>query len=487
MSNAKPGLVLNWINGAWMGASDVRPSINPATYEVIGEYADGGLEAAHKAVEAAKRAFRETAWALDHELRARVIGQIADAFERNRDALLDLLSIENGKLKSEAAFELEMVPSKLRYYAAAALLESGRAVTPKPGSISLILRQPMGVAGIIAPWNSPVVLTVRSLAPALAAGCTAVIKLPGQVAQVANFMARVMAEAADLPKGVINLFFETGPEGSAFLIDSPDVAAISFTGSTRTGRVIAAAGSRYLKRFGLELGGKTPMILFDDADIEAALPKLEKALTVFAGQFCMTGSRLLVQRSIADRVREGLAGRLRAVKVGPASDPASEMGPLIDKANVARIEKLVETAIAAGARAIVRGGPVIAGPLKKGAFFKPALLEVSDPKLPIVQQETFGPVLTLQVFDRESEAVALANDSEYGLSASVWTRDLDRSLRVAQAVEAGTVWINDWAKVYDSTEEGGFKQSGLGRLNGLAALDDFIEYKHIALRPGLMT
>lgn len=487
MSNVRPGLALNWIDGAWVGASDVRPSINPATYEVIGEYADGGLQAATKAVEAAKRAFRETAWALDHELRARAIGQIADAFERNRDALLDLLATENGKLKSEAAFELDMVPPKLRYYAAAALLESGRAVTPKPGSISLILRQPIGVAGIVAPWNSPVVLTVRSLAPALAAGCTAVIKLPGQVAQVAHFMAKIMAEASDLPEGVINMFFESGPEGSAFVVDSPDVPAISFTGSTRTGRAITAAGSRYLKRFGLELGGKTPMILFDDADIEAALPTLEKALTVFAGQFCMTGSRLLVQRGIADTTREALAERLRAVKVGPASDLASEMGPLIDKANVARVEKLVETAIAAGARALVRGGPITEGPLKHGAFFRPTLLEVSDPKLPIVQQETFGPVLTLQVFDHESEAVALANDSEYGLSASIWTRDLERSLRVAQTLEAGTVWINDWAKVYDSTEEGGFKQSGLGRLNGLAALDDFTEYKHIALRPGLMT
>jgi betaine-aldehyde dehydrogenase len=487
MSNAKHGLALNWIGGAWVGASDVRPSIDPATYAVIGEYADGGLKAAHKAVEAAMRAFRETAWALDHELRARVLGQIADAFERNRNALLDLLATENGKVKGEAAFEVDMAPSKLRYYAAAALLESGRALTPKPGSISLILRQPMGVAGIIAPWNSPVVLTIRSLAPALAAGCTAVIKLPGQVAQTAHFMAKIMAEAPDLPQGVINLFFESGPEGSAFLVDSPDVPAISFTGSTRTGRAIGAVGANCMKRFGLELGGKTPMILFDDADIDAALPALEKALTVFAGQFCMTGSRLLVQRGIADKVRDGLAERLRAVKVGPASDPMSDMGPLIDKANVARVEKVVEAAIADGAKAIVLGGPIAEGPLEKGAFFRPALLEVSDPKLPIVQQETFGPVLTLQVFDNEREAVTLANDSEFGLSASVWTRDVDRSLRIAQALEVGSVWINDWAKVYDSTEEGGFKQSGLGRLNGLAALDDFIEYKHIALRPGLMT
>jgi betaine-aldehyde dehydrogenase len=388
-------------------------------------------------------------------------------------------------VKGEAAFELDMVPSKLRYAAAAALLEGGRAVKPKPGSISLILRQPMGVAAVIAPWNSPVILTIRSLAPALAAGCTTVIKLPSQVAQTASVMAEVMAEAEDLPNGVVNLFFESGPEGSAYLVDSPDVPVVSFTGSTRTGRAISSAGAKHLKRFGMELGGKTPMIVFDDANIDAALPVLEKALTLFSGQFCMTGSRLLVQNGAYEAVRDGLAERLRRVKVGPASDLSSDMGPLIDRANVDRVDRVVETAIAAGAKVVERGGPIKVGSLARGAFFRPALLEVSDNRLAIIQEETFGPVLTIQRFSDEAEAIRLANDNEYGLSASIWTRDMDRSLRVAQAIEAGSVWINDWAKVYDSTEEGGFKQSGLGRLNGLAALDDFIEHKHIALKPGL--
>lgn len=235
----------------------------------------------------------------------------------------------------------------------------------------------------------------------------------------------------------------------------------------------------------MELGGKTPMVLFDDADLDVALPVLEKALTVFSGQFCMTGSRLLAQDGIYEAVRDGLAHRLRQVKVGPAADPASDMGPLIDRANVERVDRAVETAIASGARVAERGGPVTTGPLASGAFYRPTLLEVSDNSLAIVQQETFGPVLTIQRFNEEAEAVRLANDNEYGLAASVWTRDMDRALRVAQAIDAGSVWINDWAKVYDGTEEGGFKQSGLGRLNGLAALEDFIEYKHIALRPGL--
>jgi betaine-aldehyde dehydrogenase len=485
MGKAAARKALIWINGVQSFDGTSKESINPATYEVIGHYPDNGLEAAKSAVAAAVKAFRETMWAHDNVLRARVLEQLARAFERNRDKLLEILSLENGKVKGEAALELDMIPSKLRYSAATALVEGGRAVTPKPGSISLILRQPMGVAAVIAPWNSPGILTIRSLAPALAAGCTTVIKLPGQVAQTASVMAEIMAEAEDLPNGVINLFFESGPEGSAYLVDSPDVPVVSFTGSTRTGRAISSTGAKCLKRFGMELGGKTPMIVFDDADIDAALPVLEKALTVFSGQFCMTGSRLLVHNGAYEAVRDGMAERLRQVKVGPAADPLSDMGPLIDRANVERVDRVVETAIAAGAKVVERGGPIKVGSLANGAFFRPTLLEVTDNSLAIIQEETFGPVLTIQRFSDEAEAIRLANDNEYGLSASVWTRDVDRSLRVAQALEAGSVWINDWAKVYDSTEEGGFKQSGLGRLNGLAALEDFIEHKHIALKPGL--
>lgn len=480
-------VALNWIGGEWVGSDKISESINPATYQVIGTYADGGLDAAKAGIAAAKKAFAETPWKRDRMLRAKVLNQLADAYERHRDELIDLLSLENGKIKPEAAFEVDMVPNKLRYAASLVRTDYGRAMEPKPGSLSIVLREAIGVAGIIVPWNSPVVLMIRSLAPALTAGCTTVIKMPHQSAQVGSFIARIMAKATDLPSGVINLFNESTSDGSRHLIDSPDVPTISFTGSTATGRAISATGAQNLKRFGLELGGKTPIILFDDADLDAAIPKVQQALTVFAGQFCMTGSRLLVQRGIADQVRQQLATRLENLLVGPASDPGSEMGPIIDKPNVERINKTVEEAIRAGAEVILRGGPIMDGPLAEGSFYRPSMLEVTDAKLDIVQKEVFGPVVTMQVFDTEAEAVALANDSEYGLCASIWTPDLNRSMRVAREIEAGTIWFNDWAVIYDEFEEGGYKQSGIHRMNGMAALDDFLEYKHITFSPGMIT
>ena len=469
----------HWIGGEWVASEEWSDSFNPATGEKIGTYCEAGAKEAHQAISVARQAFLETEWRGDRRLRAKAINEMADRFEERTDDLVEILALENGKIKPEALFEVSMVPPKLRFYAALALTESGRAVETAPGHYATVLREAMGVAGIVAPWNSPIVLFIRSLAPALAAGCTVVGKLPGLTAQTNARMCEVFASVKALPRGVLNIFNEAHSDGARALVDSPLVPTISFTGSSPTGQAISAVGAKNLKRFGLELGGKTPVLVFDDANLDKALPVIEKALTTFAGQFCMTGGRLLVHRPIIDDVRKRLAARLEAVKVGPASDPSSEMGPVITVENVKRIDQMVETAIAAGARVVVRGGPFTEGPLSKGAFYRPTLLEISDHGMAIAQDEVFGPVLVMQAFDTEAEAVDLANNSIYGLAASIWSADVDRPLRIGRQIDAGTVWINNWAVVYSETEEGGYKQSGLGRMNGIAAMDDFLEYKTI--------
>ena len=474
----------HWIGGEWAGTGPEKDSISPATGAVIGTFHDGGAEAAQRAIEAASAAFRREGWASDVMLRSTALSHLADAYAKRMDEIVETLCVENGKLRYEAGFEANFIVRALRFAAGLALHTFGRVLDPRPGMQSMSIRQPVGVAGIITPWNSPAYLSIRSLAPALAAGCTAVVKMPQQAAHTAQLMSEVIASVSEIPPGVVNIFTETGSDGARLLVDSPMVPTISFTGSTATGRQIAQAAAAHLKRVGLELGGKTPHLVFDDADLAAVLPTLEKSSTVFAGQFCMTGSRILAQRGIADRLKAGLAQRLEKVRPGPAADPSSDMGPLIDKAAVARVDAAVEEAIRAGAKPILRGGPSTAAALAAGAFYHPTLLEVTDPSLPIVQKEIFGPVQTVQVFDDEDQAVALANDSEYGLSACIWSRDVDRPMRVARRLEAGLISINSWANLAVEFEEGGFKSSGLGRLGGLASMEDFLEYKQITQNYG---
>ncbi|MET9790351.1 aldehyde dehydrogenase family protein [Streptomyces canus] len=461
----------HYIAGQWTDSAQRTESLNPATGEVLGTFADGGAEEARAGIAAARLAFDTTDWSRDRHLRAKALFEMAGLLEERREEFITLLARENGKILGEAAFEIDLTIPKLRYYGSLALSDHGGAAEVKPGLYSMTLREAAGVAAVIAPWNSPVVLAVRSFAPALAAGCTVVMKLPAQTGLVNGLLSELVAATTSLPAGVLNIFTESGNEGAPLLVSSPKVDVVSYTGSTVVGRKIMEQASATLKPLSLELGGKSPMIVFDDADLDVTVPVLTKAITTFTGQFCMTGSRILAQSGIADELRRRMIASLEAVKVGPGDDPSSDMGAMIDERNAERVEGVVADA-AAYAKVLLQGE-------RKGAFIHPSLVEVDDVSSPIVQQEVFGPVATFEVFDSEAEAIGRANATEYGLAASIWTRDVDRPLRVAREIKAGTVWTNTWAVVHDQFEEGGFKQSGMGRLNGMRGLEEFQETKHL--------
>ena len=468
----------HWIDGEWIGSDAVSHSINPATGEVLGRWADGGETEARAAVAAARRAFDASPWGRDRNLRNRALLEMADRFDAHAEELGVLVTKENGKKRDQGMFESTLAGGTLRHTAGQALTRTGISAEVAPGQWFSTYGEPAGVVGVIVPWNAPVALLIRSLAPALAAGNTIAVKMPGQTALVANLVSQIIAETESLPRGVVNIFTESGNTGAPYLVASPDVQVISYTGSIAVGRIVAAQGAPTLKRMNLELGGKTPMIVFDDADLELAVPLVASAVTTFAGQFCMTGSRILVQRGVADEVRARLADIFRSVRVGDGLAPDTDMGPLIDKPTVARVDGMVEEALAY-AKPIVRGGPATDGPLAAGAFYRPALLEVEDVDHDIVQKEVFGPVATFEVFDTEPDAIRLANATEMGLAAGIFTNDINVSRRVSREIQAGTIWTNAWAELNDGFAEGGYKQSGIGRLRGPLAIVDFQEAKTV--------
>jgi betaine-aldehyde dehydrogenase len=468
----------HWIGGDWVGSHTVAESTNPATGEVLGRWYDGGETEARAAVVAARTAFRTMPWPRDRSLRHRALTEMAGRVDAHAQELGTLVTQENGKKLTEGLFEGGSPGPTLRHTAAQALTDAGISAEVAPGQWFSTYAEPVGVVGIIVPWNSPVALLIRSLGPALSAGNTVAVKMPGQTALVANLVSQIIAEVESLPAGVVNIFTESGNTGAPFLVASPDVQVISYTRSTAVGRMVAAAGASTLKRLNLELGGKTPMIVFDDADLDAVVPLLAAGITTFAGEFCMTGSRILAQRGVADEVRARLAGLLENVRVGNGMDPETDMGPLIDKANVARVEAMVEAALAY-AKPIVVGGPAVEGALSAGAFYRPTLLEVDDVKTDIVQKEIFGPVATFETFDTETEAIDRANATEFGLAAGVFTNDINISRRVSRELHAGTVWTNTWAAINDGFAEGGYKQSGIGRLRGPLAITEFQEAKTV--------
>jgi acyl-CoA reductase-like NAD-dependent aldehyde dehydrogenase len=467
----------NWIGGRWNTGGTISESIDPSTGEVVGRFVSAGRAEADEAIAAARTAFDTTDWSRLTTARSRALTDFADNLAARAEDVAEMLSRENGKLRGETAWEVGFAIDWLRYAAATTLTHvDGRAGSPMPGLYFHAVPEAAGVAGVIVPWNSPIVLMVRVIGPALAAGCTVVVKLPGQTALTNALIGEVVAATTSIPAGVLNILSEAGNEVAPRLVESADVDVLSYTGSTVVGRAIAAAAAPTVKRVDLELGGKTPLIVFDDVSIDKVVPTLVAACTLMNGQFCLTGSRVLVHRAVADELRTKLTAALAAVRVGPANDPASQLGPLIDKASVTRVDTIVEEATAY-AKVLLRGGPTDDPALAGGAFYRPTLLEVDDVDVPVVQQEVFGPVQTFEVFDDDDDAIRKANATPFGLGASIFTGDDLRARKVGREIRAGLVWFNTWGAATEHFEAVGVKQSGYGKPWGPAALETFQNLK----------
>lgn len=467
---------LHHIDGEWgPGAGAWMESLDPANGEPVGRFSAGGLAEAEAAIAAARRAFLRPQWAQNPRLRQQVLLGWADALERQVEPLAHLLTRENGKVLAQSRGELERSVSAIRYYAGLARNLAGHALEIAPGEFATILKEPVGVAGLIIPWNAPVNLLIRSLAPALAAGCTTVIKPAPQTALITAAVLRTLTGVEGLPRGVVNLVLETGHEGARHLVASPDVDMISFTGSTAVGSQIMADAAPTLKKLSLELGGKSCCLVFDDADVDEIAPKLVGAALAISGQQCVAARRILVQRSKLPAMKAALKRVLEGVTVAPGLVGNAQMGPLIDRAAQSAVHARIEQAKAEADEVVVSGGV----PNTHGAFLTPTLVAHENSRSFFCQEEIFGPLIVLESFESEEDAVTRANDTFFGLSASVWTVDGTRAWRVARALADGIVWINDHGRLNAEAEAGGYRRSGIGRLYGVEGLQDFQEAKQI--------
>ncbi|MCF8607606.1 aldehyde dehydrogenase family protein [Gordonia sp. HY442] len=471
----------NYLAGSWNDEGEQRESRSPSTGRVLGTYPNAGRSQALEAIGIARATFDDSEWSRDPRARSRAIAELADRLEARVDEVALMLARENGKRLPETTWEVSTTVDWLRYAAASALTQDGgRSSEVSPGVYFQTGREAMGVIGIITPWNSPVILSMRSIGPALAAGCTMVVKMPGQTALTNTLIAEIVASATSIPDGVISILTEGGNEVAPALVESDDVDMISYTGSTHVGKAIAATGSTTLKRLSLELGGKTPLVIFDDADLEVALQNVVAATCLMNGQFCLTGSRILVQRSIADKLRPMVADVIGNLNPGPSEEVGYDLGPLIDAESAARVDRIVTKAVAEYATPLVRGGIVEDDARPGGAYYKPSLLEVERLDVPLVQEELFGPVQTFEVFDDEDDAVRMANGTSFGLGAAVFTTDEWKARRVTRNMRAGFVWTNCWGVIHEAFEEGGLKQSGYGVLCGPTAITEFQDTKMYA-------
>ncbi|MFL5726686.1 MAG: aldehyde dehydrogenase family protein [Chloroflexota bacterium] len=471
-----------FIDGDWVSPESgaTQDVVNPSDGSVV-EQVDVADDAdVQRAIAAARRAFDAGDWSRSPVgERVALLNRTADLLERDRDAIARAETLNTGKALRESCLDVDDVVNVFRYYARLADEDTGRIVeTPGTNAVAKIVHEPIGVCALIGPWNYPLLQISWKVAPALAAANTIVIK-PASYTPLTTILLIRLLEEAGVPKGVVNLVLGPGNRVGEALAASPDVDMVSLTGGIEAGRRILVAAAGNIKRVALELGGKSPNIVFADADFETALDNALTAAFVHSGQSCSAGCRLLVQDAIHDRFVDELGRRAERIRLGHGLDPATQAGALISAAHREKVEGYIAGALAEGARLVAGGRRPDDPELQAGFFVRPTVFADCTPDMTIIREEVFGPVVTIERFSTEDQAIELGNDTTYGLAGAVWTNDESRAKRVAARLRHGTVWINEYNVYMPQAEWGGFGQSGLGRELGPTGLDEYREAKHI--------
>ncbi len=471
-----------WINGKWVLAKSgqVRSIINPFNQEVIAKAADGGREEARMAIKAARKAFDKGNWPqTPASERGKKLYRLAQLVQENKPDLARMETLNTGKTLVESEADMDDIAGVFHYYAGLADKDGGEMLhSPVQNAESRVIREPAGVCGMITPWNYPLLQASWKLAPALAAGCTMVLK-PSENTPLTTLKLAELMQQAGFPEGVVNIVTGSGETVGAELSESSEVDLVSFTGGIETGKTIIQAASRNMKKIALELGGKNPNIVFADSDFETAVDYALNAVYFHAGQVCSAGARLLIEEKWHDSFVAALTERVKQIRLGNGLDSATQMGPLISADHLAKVEKYIEIGKQEGAELLIGGKRPQSPELQSGFFIEPTIFDHCSSDMRIVQEEVFGPVLTIETFHTEEEAIALANDTIYGLAGAVWTGDMNRAERVSRALRMGTVWINDFHPYFPQAPWGGYKQSGIGRELGKTGLEEYTEQKHI--------